>query len=307
MAIWNSPVAQEIRTSILDGTFRYCDLVACPYFLSGSLPLQKDIISGPYKKIIHESRTKLDTMKVWLAFDPRCNLRCISCRTNHVRLSENEKENIKCFMELVKQDLSFISAIGMSGNGEPFVSPVISEFLFNLKRADYPNLKIYLLTNGQMLNHTCWEKMNDKQGAIVSVQVSIDAATRETYEKIRLGGSFDTLMENLHFLRELRSKVAIREFIISFVVNALNFHEMKAFVKMGFELECDQVCFSFMSNWGTFSDEEYRDMAVHHPEHSKHQALKEILADSLFDDHRVFMHNLSGLRTLPIMRDSMFV
>ena len=58
MALWNSPGAQEIRASILDGTFRYCDLDRCPYFSSGSLPLQKDVTDGPYGEIIRKGLTR---------------------------------------------------------------------------------------------------------------------------------------------------------------------------------------------------------------------------------------------------------
>jgi MoaA/NifB/PqqE/SkfB family radical SAM enzyme len=307
MTLWNSPGAREIRASILDGTFRYCDLDRCPYFVSGSLPLQKNVTEGPYGEIIRKGLTRLDTARVFLAMDPRCNLRCISCRTDYVQISEDERADVKRLLELVKRDFSCITAIGLSGSGDPFVSPETRDLLFNHDRARYPQLRIYLLTNGQLLNRVCWEQMGNAQEAIASVQVSVDAATRETYERIRLGGSFSNLMENLRFLSEMRQRGTIGEFIISFVVNALNFREMKVFARMGFELGCDQIAFSYMSNWCTFSTEEYREMALHLTEHKDHSALKEILGDPLFRDPRVFLHNLSGLKTGRIMGDSMFV
>lgn len=307
MDIWNSPGAQEIRASILDGTFRYCDLERCPYFVSGSLPLQKNITDGPYAEIIRKRVTKLDTAKVFLAMDPRCNLRCISCRSDYTRISEEDQEEVKRLMGSVKRDLSHITAIGLSGSGDPFVSPETREFLFNHDAVQYPHLKFYLLTNGQMFNQTCWEQMKNVRDAVASVQVSIDAATRETYEKVRLGGSFANLRENLRLISDLRRQGKIGEFIISFVVNALNFREMKDFARLGFELGCDQIAFSFMSNWCTFSAEEYRDLALHLPEHKDHAALKETLADPVFRDPRVFLHNLSGLQARRILGDSMFV
>jgi len=307
MALWNSPGAQDIRASILDGTFRYCDLDRCPYFVSGSLPLQKNVTDGPYGEIIRKGMTRLDTAKVFLAMDPRCNLRCISCRTDNVQITEEEREEVQRIMGLVKRDLSHITAIGLNGSGDPFVSPESRDLLFNHDSAKYPHLKYYLLSNGQLFNRALWEKMKNAQGAVASVQVSIDAATRETYEKIRLGGSFDNLLGNLRFLSELRQTRAIGEFIISFVVNDLNYLEMKAFARMGCELGCDQIAFSFMSNWCTFSDEEYHELALHMPEHKNHAALKEILVDPVFRDPRVFLHNLSGLQKGRILGDSMFV
>jgi hypothetical protein len=36
--IWNSGLAQEIRRSILDGSFRYCSKIQCPHIAARDLP-----------------------------------------------------------------------------------------------------------------------------------------------------------------------------------------------------------------------------------------------------------------------------
>jgi MoaA/NifB/PqqE/SkfB family radical SAM enzyme len=307
MSLWNSFIAQEIRTSILDGTFRYCNVKTCPYFGSGKLPLQKYVVGDPYEEIIHDKRTKMDSMKLWLSFDHHCNIRCISCRNSLVQLSEKEKTENQELMELVKRDLDSVTTVGISGQGEPFASPVIRDFLFNFDSAGHQNLKLCILSNGQLLTRECWEKMEKAHPAIASVQISIDAATKETYERTRLGGSFETLIENLHYLSKLRTLNAFGELIISFVVNARNFTEMKEFVKMGFELNCDYVYFAFMSNWGVFTNEEYRRMAVHRPGHEKNGELNEVLADPLFNDTRIFMRTASGFTRNDILREPIFL
>lgn len=306
-SLWNSPCAEEIRGSILDGTFRYCNLKVCPYFGSGKLPLQKDVIGNAYEEIIRDRRTKLDTMKLWLSFDHRCNIQCVSCRKHDVQLSEKEKDENRMIMESVKRDLACVTTIGVCGKGEPFVSPVIRDFLFNFDSAENPNLKIFILTNGQLLNRECWEKMEKAHPAISSVQVSIDAATKETYEKIRSGANFDTLMENLDYLSKLRSQNVIGQLIISFVVNALNFTQMKQFVKIGFEFKCDHVYFALMSNWGIFTEAEYKETAVHLPGHKQYHKLKEVFADPLFKDPRIFMRTSSGFPGNDILRESIFI
>jgi molybdenum cofactor biosynthesis enzyme MoaA len=80
-----------------------------------------------------------------------------------------------------------LNPILLTGTGEPFVSVPIRDFLFNLDASLYPDLKLFLLTNGQLLIKN-WDKMKAAQPAVKSIQVSIDAAGRETYEAIRLGG-----------------------------------------------------------------------------------------------------------------------
>jgi wyosine [tRNA(Phe)-imidazoG37] synthetase (radical SAM superfamily) len=307
MTLWNSPVAQEIRGSILDGTFRYCKLNFCPYYAAGKLPFQKDVAADPYEDIIRNRRTKINTMNLWLSFDHRCNLRCISCRNSNVLLPEKEQTENRALMESVKKALPAITTLGISAKGEPFASPVIRDFLFTFDSATHPNLKLSILTNGQLHTPECWEKMQKAHPAISSVRISIDAATKETYEKIRLGGSFEKLMENLDYLSKLRALNAIGELTINFVVNADNFTEMKDFVKMGFNFNCDYVYFAFMNNWGVFTDEEYKKMAVHRPEHKKHKELNKVLADPLLNDSRVFMRTPSGFKDYNVVSEPIFL
>jgi MoaA/NifB/PqqE/SkfB family radical SAM enzyme len=307
MEIWNSPDARDIRSSILDGTFRYCDLERCPYFTSGSLPLQKNITEGPYAEIIRRGISELETTKVFLAMDPRCNLRCISCRNDFAVIDEQEKATVHRSMEALKADISLITAIGLAGSGDPFVSPETREFLFSHDVSQTPHLKLYILTNGLLLNRKCWQRMEASRRAVAAIQVSIDAATEVTYEKIRIGGSFASLRENLSFIGELRQRGDIGEFIISFVVNALNYREMPLFAGMGFDLGCDQIAFSYMSDWLNLSREDYQELAVHLPGHREYSHLRAILNDPILGDPRVFLHNLSGLKGGRIMGESMFV
>jgi wyosine [tRNA(Phe)-imidazoG37] synthetase (radical SAM superfamily) len=306
-SLWNSSVAQEIRSSILDGTFRYCNSITCPYLRSGMLPLQKDVTVEPYQEIIRQGRTKIDRMNLWLSFDFQCNLRCISCRNSSVFLSKKEQTDNQSLIESVHRDLTSVSTLGISGKGEPFASPLIRNFLFSLDGAAHPDLKLFILTNGQLLTRECWAQMEKAHPAIGSVQISIDAATKETYETTRLGGSFEILMENLHNLSKLRTQNTIEKLIISFVVNARNFIEMKQFVTMGFDFKCDYVYFAFMRNWGVFTGDEYKKMAVHRPKHEKYPELQKVLEDPLFNDPRIFIRTPTGFNNIDFLREPIFI
>lgn len=303
---YNSPSAREIRASILDGTFRYCNLEACPHFSGGDLSLQKNCVGTRYEDIVKKRLTSLDEMNLWLSFDSRCNLRCISCRKDYVKYSEEDRRQVEQLLDIVKSNLSRISNLGLCGNGDPFASPSMREFLFSLDSSKYPNLKVTLLTNGLLFNEQAWESMKTGRGAIKSVQVSVDAASKETYESIRIGGSFDVLMKNLAFISTLRRQNLIEEFIISFVANSRNFMEMADFVKLGLELGCDIVYFSAMMNWGVLSMGEYKELAIHLPENKLHDKFREKLKDKIFDNPVVMMGNLGRFRPNRFLRDSMF-
>jgi hypothetical protein len=84
---------------------------------------------------------------------------------------------------------------------------------------------------------------------------------------------------------------------IHMVVQANNFREMPAFVEIGARFAADRIYFSRLDQWGTFSKDEYRQRAVHRPEHPEHRELLAVLADSSLDDPRVELGNLSVLTT----------
>ena len=63
--------------------------------------------------------------------------------------------------------------------------------------------------------------------------VSIDAATKETYEKIRIGGDWDALLRNLDFMAQKYSEGHIRNFHLSMTVMKTNHREMGSFAEMG--------------------------------------------------------------------------
>lgn len=125
---------------------------------------------------------------------------------------------------------------------------------------DIPNIR--LLTNGTLFNSTRWgEFIKNKTGKIY-LTVSIDAATEETYKKIRCGGNFKILRENMKFASKLRKTGELGYFRINFVVQKNNYKEMIDFVKWGIELGCDEVFFTKILNWGTYTKEEFREISM---------------------------------------------
>ena len=81
MGVWNSAAAQEIRKSILDGSFRYCDHQLCPLIQSESLP-DYSALTPEHQAIVARQNIIMDHLPdlVVLAYDRSCNLSCPSCR-----------------------------------------------------------------------------------------------------------------------------------------------------------------------------------------------------------------------------------
>ncbi|MFP5454901.1 MAG: SPASM domain-containing protein [Alphaproteobacteria bacterium] len=78
--VWNSDTAQAIRTSIHDGSYRYCNKTACPLIAGGKLPTkaQASATSPVTQAILDRTQTLLPSSprRVNLAYDMTCNLSC---------------------------------------------------------------------------------------------------------------------------------------------------------------------------------------------------------------------------------------
>jgi molybdenum cofactor biosynthesis enzyme MoaA len=122
---------------------------------------------------------------------------------------------------------------------------------------------------------------------IVSIDVSVDAATEDTYAGCRSGGSFTTLLENLKFVAT--TGLPLR---LNFVVQASNFREMIQFAEMASDLGAYYVRFDAISNW-VFSAQEYLARAVHITSHPLHSELKRVLKHPVFSNPRVHTAKLS--------------
>jgi len=210
---------------------------------------------------------------------------------------DNEKVQriIKFQDSLLDSDLfKGVQRVVISGSGEVFASKVYMDFLQKLDDTKHPGLKITLRTNGILLTPENWAKIKNAHYAIDVVSISIDAATKNTYRRLREGGDFNRLMANLELLEQLKRNNKFKIWL-NFVVQEQNFEEMPAFLELGRRFDCDKVAFAQLENKGTYSQEEYTRLAVHQPDHPQFQKLKSIIRTPIFKTPMVSFQNLSHL------------
>jgi hypothetical protein len=231
-------------------------------------------------------------------FDVSCNLSCPSCRTAMVIESRNSARILNIQKKVNDQALADAKLLYITGTADPFGSPFFRTWLHHMKRSDMPHLEtLHLHTNAQLWTPQMWEPIPPEIRALITTaEISIDAASGETYEVNRRGGKWDVLMDNLAFVRTLRQAGPLKRLTISMVVQDNNFAEMGDFVLLGKRFGVDTVYFSQLVNWGTFSDDEYRQRAVHRREHPRHSQLCQQLRQEILADPVVFLGNLAPLR-----------
>lgn len=254
MEIWNNKRIQYLRKAILDDklenvcNFKYCPVAIKNVYLNLENIKNDDPNFNHIVDQIIEGRTILDKPPnlLEIASSERCNLKCIMCRTNNKTLKSDDLLEEKLFTQIIPEHLPDISNIVLSSYGEVFFNPYSRKFLQLVDLKSYPFLKINLITNGLLLTPKFWESIKHNTH-FEYISVSIDAASKKTYEYIRRNGDWDVLQKNLNFISELRRKNIFTYFCISFIVMKSNYTEMKEFVEFGLSLGCDRIIFQKIS------------------------------------------------------------
>lgn len=249
MEIWNGKRIQYIRKCVLEDRLEeVCDFEYCPIAIKNKRIRLNEIKTDDRQldRIIQQIRlgkTYLDTAPYTfeLSHNGACNLNCIMCESKTQNTRKDKYLDRHIFSTLLPEVLPEVSELVLSGYGDPLFNRYSRRFLQTLDAASYPSLKISLITNGLLLTRKLWESI--KHNRYGTINVSVDASTKKTYEFIRRNGDWDVLRKNLGFISTLRKQQVFEKFILSFIVMKKNYKEIKNFARLCLELGCDTALY----------------------------------------------------------------
>jgi len=122
--------------------------------------------------------------------------------------------------------------------------------------------------------------------------ISIDACTEATYDKVRVNGDFPKLMANLAFLSTLYKAGKIRRLMLAFVVQQLNYHEMRGAIEIGRKLGVERIVFNLLNDWETWTKEQYEQNAIWKNFHPEFPQFLATLRDPAFAEPIVDLGNM---------------
>ncbi len=272
--IWHSNTLKLFRLSIINRTYAFCDRVTCPYM----------------RQNLNGNTERLDDLKpsdipneVYISIDKSCNLKCKSCRKDfyHPKIFHKIRLNILS-KKLKESDWTLKSKrLVLAGQGEIFFSNIYKDMIYNSKIKERSNIE--LLTNGTLMNKENLDKLCDIYNDI-SLYITLDAVTEKTYKKLRVGGNFNNLMKNLEYLSTLKKQRKIKHVDINFVVQKDNYKEMVGAAVLVKKLGFDKVNFSQITNWGTYTDEEFKEVSMIKENGVPKRELKEVLKNPIFKE-----------------------
>jgi MoaA/NifB/PqqE/SkfB family radical SAM enzyme len=173
-----------------------------------------------------------------------CNLDCYMC-LEHVRPMElREERQLKSlprelFDVLAEEVLPYSSRLTFGIGGEPTLARHFQDFL---QRGFELGQEIELITNATRFDQDGLAETIAR--CVAYLQISIDGATRETYERVRAGASFARVLANIELLERYCSAYPREERThVSFWVTVMksNAGELPALVELAGRLGLDRV------------------------------------------------------------------
>ncbi len=278
--IWHGNKARELRRSVLENEYSFCNRNAC-------IPME--IIPDASDR--YSEQPPSPTL-VKFDHDAECNYKCITCRNDVCRTSDEKLAVLNGLIDTMFIPLMEGVSIGnFSGNGDPFVSRHYRKLIRALA-STYQNLKFSFHTNGSLCN----KKMLEKLGVVAridGIQISIPAAIEYTYQELTGGGNFALLLSNLSELSAMQKEKMFGQVVFGFVVQNRNFREIPEFILFA-ERYGARALFWEINDWGAA----YAGLNVCDSTHPEHDELKKVLGQVDFSKSCQFsplLRKIAGL------------
>lgn len=149
---------------------------------------------------IRFSRAQIVPQKLMVEPTNICNLNCIMCpRDKHTR--KPGQMDMELFKKIIDETCELgILYLELARYGESLLHPQIFEMVRYAKEKGFKN--VGFPTNGLLLDETKAKEALDS--GLDYITFSLDSLNKDDYEKIRVGGKFETAMENIGRLIDLK-------------------------------------------------------------------------------------------------------
>lgn len=173
-----------------------------------------------------------------------CNLNCLICKTHAAARPVGQMS-----LDLFQHSLDELDAIGIKQIsyhtvGEPTIHREFEEIL---RISHERHFEVFLSTNAMLLHRfidalTRWPA--------TTIRLSVDGASKKTYERLRVGGRFERLLANIRLMHETIVKHQLPTTMqMNVVLSRENLHEVPLFFDVfGPYIEGNQIYFSALNS-----------------------------------------------------------
>lgn len=167
-----------------------------------------------FRRLINRAMSRLDSAfmntrvlsyPVFLIVEPCnfCNLKCPLCPTGQRLPAERGKMTMETFKRIIDELHPYCWHLNLFYLGEPLMCENLP---FMIRYARQRKMKVSVSSNLNLLN----EKMADSliDAGLNHLIVSLDGTSQESYEKYRIGGNFNKVIDSIILLNEKKKQKA---------------------------------------------------------------------------------------------------
>lgn len=247
--IWFGDEAEAIRSDTLEGKLhKKCQTPGCPFTqMKKPYPLEK-VVYNEYPTFL-EIDLPNTHCNIGLEDPGPAHPACIMCERS-APFFKPEKDHLKEVLARIKHVIPNLHQIHIQGIAEPFYKNLMFEMLDILDFDKYKHqITISTTTNGTLFHKNIREQYLTRVPRSIT-NFSIDAATPETFKKIRILPLFDKILENLYAFS--KERVRARQFLrIHNNINIHNVHEVVGMVRIAHKANVEYIEFNPTDGFNT--------------------------------------------------------
>jgi radical SAM protein with 4Fe4S-binding SPASM domain len=182
---------------------------------------------------------------------PLCHLSCLGCPQREPAYKEQFDPSMRMGLEDFKRAIDpfadYLLGISLSLRGEPLLNRNLPSLV---KYANSKNIATSFPTN---LSVPMDERFAEEivGSGLDAMYISLDGATRESYERYRVGGNFDLVVKNVRLLEQAKHKLKSKtpRLIWKFVIFEYNQNEIADVHRIHRQLGFDEA--EFVQDYGS--------------------------------------------------------
>ena len=193
-----------------------------------------------------------DPVCLYLEVSNECNLACKTCPITYGKVEEPASLSLEQVKYLVSQ-FTTVRRVVLHGVGEPLVNRELPKIILWLKEKG-----IYVLfnSNGTLINKRWREALVESR--LDEIRLSLDAATPETFARVRGKPFFDVIIRNIKGLTALKAERGSLTPLVSLWLTGLRetLKELVDFIRLAHSLGIERVYLQRLVYWEGKSDDQ---------------------------------------------------
>ena len=209
----------------------------------GSLRKIYHTVGGRLARCLGLIRTPFQPTSIDVEPIDTCNFACEHCQVTHWT-RKTTRLTTERLISILRQ-LPMLRQIKLQGMGEPLLNRHVTGMLEESGRGRATTL----VTNGSVYTEDIAQRLSSLRGT--TIVISMDGATAETFEAIRVNGKFRNVVDNVADMVRRRGRSVWPAIELRSVVTLRNAHELPDIVRLAKRLGVDKlVASTLLTDWG---------------------------------------------------------